>query len=293
MTRELSTFYNNYQLDFIEDANPIYHYTSFDAFKSIITNHKLRFTNRLFLNDYTEGKYILSLCIDNADKIFEYDNDLKKYFLEKCKTHLDDMETDTFQFYQCSFTVDGDNLPMWNYYSGNSGINIVFDRDVITKHYFQKVGYQTNIFNCGSVIYDKEKQLDIVKKIVLDFSVKFPSANSCELAEYIVRKLLYAGIFFKSKSYEIEKEYRITFELFSEDGRFDAFQTRDTNYEIEVMYSHGSIVPYVDVYFERSALKGITVPALVTKKEQTALKLFLNARGYNGDITVSKITKSF
>ena len=295
MTRKIVEYYNNYPLDFIEQASPLYHYTSFDGFKSIITTGKLRFTNRLFLNDYSEGAYVLTLCINQADFLFEKDDTFKQRFLEKCNERLATTGTDPFQFYQCSFTTDGDNLPMWNYYAGNGGINLEFNGEIVCDHYAKKCGNKATVFNCGLIVYEEGKQLKIIKKMILDFWEKSTAENREEVIKLLIKKLMYAGIFFKSKSYETEKEYRIAFELFSKDGMFNDFQTQYAQYKIDVMYAHGLIVPFVDVLFERYALKSLTVPNLVTEKERQALKLFLMANGYDSveKIKMSKITKRF
>ena len=184
---------------------------------------------------------------------------------------------------------------MWNYYAGNGGINLEFNGVVVRDYYSEKAGQKSTVFNCGLVIYEEEKQLEIAKKIISDFSAKSTAANMEEVLDLLIKKLTYAGIFFKSKSYETEKEYRIAFELFSEDGNLNDFRTKSTHYQIDVMYSHGLIVPFVDVYFDRRALKSITVPNLVTEKEREALRLFLSANNYEciEKINVSKITKRF
>ena len=142
MHSKITNYYNSYTLDFNNHINnhisPIYHYTSFGGFKSIIENSKLRFTNRFFLNDYSEGKYILNLCVNNADMLFEQNNSFEKHFIDKCNDKLEKIESDSFQFYQCSFTADGDSLAMWNYYSGEGGISIEFDISQLRNCFFCK-----------------------------------------------------------------------------------------------------------------------------------------------------------
>lgn len=69
--QELINISNNIKISqFIPEVDsPIYHYTGPDAFTSILSKTELRFTNRDYLNDFSEGKYVLNLCIDNSNYI--------------------------------------------------------------------------------------------------------------------------------------------------------------------------------------------------------------------------------
>ena len=56
--------YNNYQYQqFISDINSdaVYHYTTSDTLFKIAEKKQLRFTNRLYLNDCSEGRYNLTM----------------------------------------------------------------------------------------------------------------------------------------------------------------------------------------------------------------------------------------
>lgn len=59
---ELCRFSNNFKLELKNPPDFVYHYTSKEAAKNIIKGNTLRFTDRYFLNDYSEGKYIYELC---------------------------------------------------------------------------------------------------------------------------------------------------------------------------------------------------------------------------------------
>lgn len=127
---ELTNISNNIKISqFIPEVDsPIYHYTGPDAFTSILSNTELRFTNRDYLNDFSEGKYVLNLCIDNSNYIcadyLQYENDFKEYCREKLNSK------DAFQVFQCSFSLDSDSLCLWNYYTRADriqGYNLGFD----------------------------------------------------------------------------------------------------------------------------------------------------------------------
>lgn len=52
-------FYNALHLEYGEQPPFIYHYTSSGAAQSIISKGQIRFTDRYYLNDASEGRYVL------------------------------------------------------------------------------------------------------------------------------------------------------------------------------------------------------------------------------------------
>ena len=66
------------------DNCEIYHYTSPLGLNGIMSNNTLRFTDRNYLNDYSEGRYVIGLCLDS-----KFESKLPKeyriYFKEYCK----------------------------------------------------------------------------------------------------------------------------------------------------------------------------------------------------------------
>ena len=62
----------------------IYHYTSVNAFCSILESSKLRFTNKKYLNDTTEGSYIFDLCKREAESLCRKRAEAKEQFLTLC-----------------------------------------------------------------------------------------------------------------------------------------------------------------------------------------------------------------
>ena len=58
-TSEFRKFYNNLKIDVNSEFAGVYHYTSANALLSIIQKRELRFTDRFYLNDKSEGTYVL------------------------------------------------------------------------------------------------------------------------------------------------------------------------------------------------------------------------------------------
>ena len=90
--RELYSIFNRYNPNHIEvdDCN-IFHYTSPSALNAILSNHTIRFTDRNYLNDYSEGRYTMELCPKSRFELklpFKYRDYFKKY----CKQLYDPPE---------------------------------------------------------------------------------------------------------------------------------------------------------------------------------------------------------
>lgn len=60
---EITNVHNNFEYQsHLEQPKELYHYTSLNTLQTILANKQLRFTNRAYLNDKSEGTYVLSLC---------------------------------------------------------------------------------------------------------------------------------------------------------------------------------------------------------------------------------------
>lgn len=105
----------------------LYHYTSFNAFNSIVANCTLRFTNIRYLNDSSEYLYALNL-LKNKVLEFEQSNNISK--------GIDLSMFDRFFFsnklYSVSFCENGNDLNLWRgYCPSDGGISIGFNKDAI------------------------------------------------------------------------------------------------------------------------------------------------------------------
>ena len=153
----------------------IYHYTSPIGFNGIITNHTLRFTDRNYLNDYSEGRYVLDLCLHSRFETI-LPEEYRAFYKDTCKKLYDNLSIKKRHVYQCSFSLDSDNLSLWNYYTKDEGIkgySIGFKTNELGKKVITNKGLSTGgrvkIFG-SKVIYSVNLQKKIVKSIVKDFS---------------------------------------------------------------------------------------------------------------------------
>ena len=89
---------------------PIYHYTSTYGFEGILKNRTLRFTNIRYMNDAHEVVAGVDGVLKNMGVSFEkMEEERNGYLSSLCGEDQD--------VFVCCFSLDGDSLPMWNYYT--------------------------------------------------------------------------------------------------------------------------------------------------------------------------------
>lgn len=184
--KDYSQFYiRSFSVDKKENFNlhTKYHYTSPDAFLSILKGRKIRFTDARFLNDKTEIKYFISvlidflnqnkssfpLCLECVSELLKENsfNDLEDLDVSKIKYNykIAEKETDGKEkriFIFCT-SADNDSLNMWNYYVNNGkyqGYNIGININKFLK-VFEKISVN-NIKDFqvyyGNVLYKEKDQ---------------------------------------------------------------------------------------------------------------------------------------
>lgn len=214
----------------------IYHYTSPSALLSILKNKELWFSNIFFLSDSTEHKYIY-LCLknyiqENADK---YNPIFSKQIAEFCDYFIGNNTKypyhSVLKTYVASFSVQEDELNLWNYYTKNDariGYNIGFS----TKEF---LGYSNDgdlITYHGRVIYGKDLLYNIFDKIMPNIYNIYLPLDSIQIS-ILLDDLFYAlskySVFFKDESFSSEKEYRMVWE---------------SNSKVDLREHNGFYIPY-------------------------------------------------
>ena len=250
----------------IPDSNGlIYHYTSPGGLKGILENKTMRFTDRYFLNDSSEGTYVMDLCIRNIEMLVLNHEKFKKELLKRCVERKVNPQRDDFYVHQCSFSKDEDSLALWNYYTkGNNiqGYNLCFAAHALKSSIKMESTLESGNVPAiwgGDVVYDESEQRVIVKKVVDSFfelSEKENHQHYQFTIGLLVDKLMLVGIFFKKKCFSIENEYRVVMDLHIDKstGEFTAISSEQKFYE-----KNGFLIPYLDVEFGTEALKEIRI----------------------------------
>lgn len=239
----------------------LYHYTTINAlFDGIIVKKPLLnkeiclwATNCQYMNDPTE------IDVGNIfnKELFQYDT-----------YEADNIKDDSFII---SLSQNVDFLPMWSMYGMNgSGIMIGFDRLMLE---------QTENTHLLRIIYLTEKGKELFRKIKEEiYSLKKENEydNEIFLLERFLRLSIFVGT--KEPSYEYEQEARIR-----------VYNKSDSN--IKYRLKGNLIVPYVEQYYPKSALKEIWIgPTNDMERATQSLQTYLDHIGFHEvEIKQSKV----
>lgn len=294
---------HNIELKKYIDSNNcnIYHYTSPNGLNGIVSNHTLRFTDRNYLNDYSEGRYVMDLCLQSRFEL-KLPKEYRDYFKDYCQKIYDNPSKKQRYIYQCSFSTQQDELSLWNYYTkcdGIKGYNLGFLSEELSENLLTSADSKKQrlaVFQ-SKIVYSKKMQKEIIKQIVNDFNGIIVDNRKdktfCHIAiEVLVEKILFVGAFFKYPHFKHENEYRLLLHLTSywdeKDMRvkFMVLQECAKTYE-----RNGLLIPYIDIKFPSGILKSISIsPTLAFEETSCNLINALKIHSYNSDTV--QITKS-
>ena len=284
----------------VEDID-IYHYTSPSALNSIISNHTIRFTDRNYLNDYSEGRYVMDLCVHSRFEL-RLPKECRAYFKERCRILLNNPMNKKRHIYQCSFSTQSDNLSLWNYYTKSDGVkgyNIGFNSKELSQELIASSNRKKHNIEVlhGKVVYSVNKQKYIIKSVIDDFCAII-NDNLMDFVfvrlaiEVLVEKILLVGSFFKSPHFKQENEYRLLLHLtpyFDEQEKVVKFMV--LNKSAQTYEKNNLLIPYLDIEFAKTNLNSICIsPTLNYDETISNLKNALNIYGYSS--TEVQVVKS-
>lgn len=242
----------------------IYHYTKPEKLLNIISGETIRFSNVLYLNDKEEVAYsyklIVKLITENNNLNADLFNKIKNHFDNKYKNIVDGNSdlTNKLEYFTTSFSSESDNLTLWNNYAKGlnyTGYNIGFNKKKLIKEMTDK----NYLPIYGSVIYDREKQVKIIKSIFKKWNNQFEKAlqskknNKVKLFDILfelIDVLNIVSIFFKNPQFKNEHDYRIVI--------VNAFGTTDSK-PTKVVEKNGLFVPYLEYHFEKSSVSSVNI----------------------------------
>ena len=271
------------------EVDIIHHYTNIEAlFNGIIVKEPkkegeeicLWASNCLYMNDRSE----MIAGQEYVNKV------LKEYFIEDegCDKKAQGEEGD-MDYYITSFSMANDSLQMWGMYGKNgAGIALGFDRAVIEKNNLtlyrcsylnDKLKEKVNEF-CKKLKREKisQRAWDLVVIITLfALLLNENKKQSEEMIDAFIPFLLFM-IYAKAPAYKDEYEVRLLIHS-------------DQNSKIKYRVQKDLIVPYIENYFPKEALKTVLVgPTNDMKRTVKSLKTYLDHMGFTDvDIIPSEV----
>lgn len=246
----------------------IYHYTTLNALQGILDNNELWVTKSDFLNDKSEFQYTYDLfrdhflcnitelnfrqkLIDKFDALMNEDSDLSGKPLNG--------------YYIASFSTDSDNLALWSEFSNAMGYNLEIDAESFIGFFEKRIMWH------GKVVYDREKQLLLLKEAlekVVTWRTEYSGAESLSdfsdnmpdnIIKYLALDLhvfctVYA-MFFKQPKFRPESEYRVVLSAIHEESGY--VKSPETLF---FRPAKETLIPYIKVPCNViNSLKSITV----------------------------------
>jgi len=277
----------------------IYHYTSPNGLEGIIKTKSLWATNMLYLNDSAERIYVLDLIMEEISELC-VDEDIKCTVIKAVNQAKANIFEKKVHSYVVSFTLDGDSLVMWDYYTkglATQGYAIRFNRSIIDESIRIRTGAEPDktrkqlIHWRGRVVYEKNKQIEILKRVFNAFINQYKECDCAKtidaLGEYIVEKALFIGHFFKSEMFAVEQEYRIVFATYLLKGN----ENQGIPSEEKFRLHNGIFIPYLECQYNPEAIEEIVFsPTLWSRRAEASLERLLNANDIETKISESQIS---
>lgn len=244
---------------------PVYHYCSIQAMKSIIEDGKMRFTDIRYLNDLQEFTYVQEayrqVCLSekdgfnpaffqliNSDEIFSEIDGFGKNYMITSGDELLHIREEPCRVFVCCFSLEKDELMMWNYYGGrNAGCNIEFSLMYPSMSSFDGMDIKRS-----NVIYGEESHSAIKELLHLAYKVWEKSRNDDFIKKFIVMQLNALRIFLKNDAFENEREYRIALLV---------PETEIDEVGMQFFVRGNMMIPYIEMELEdmEAEIKGINL----------------------------------
>lgn len=279
-----------------EQEDIVYHYTSPDAFLSIIQHQAIRFTDIRYLNDRAEGIYFVKLLLDfvgkNAGKYPFFEEVISQLLKGNDWNKIRNLQTTevyyneiprmpykadrVFVFCACA---EPDQLNMWNYYVNNGayqGYNVGLRVKELLKTFDTPDQNTIDAFHVyyGNVLYDEKWQMAEIRMLAESIEHGIGSTpdkkRAIKYAQLTLRSYINAqGAFYKHPKFKAENEFRIIVKI--SDGRIphnekdaSGFVGENNKKMVEGFCTkRGLVVPFLTVALPNNAISRVTVAPMV------------------------------
>lgn len=281
-----------YELE-IEMDTVLYHYTSINSLYSIVENKEFWVTRSDYMNDTSEVIYFNEV-IRKAVNNHLNRNDIKSNVWAEWKESVQEKygkEQDraglSGSIFILSFSKNPDSLSMWNYYGKNDGYNFSILKSEVDD--ILKSKFRGHIVKCGSLIYDFDRQVEILEKELFKayefFLQNFSIEGVLERLHFeLNQRVFHYSYFFKHSAFKNEEEYRFSFIYMANTDWF---------YRPYM----GVIAPYIKIKDsdDNKLIPIITVmagPLIKHERALNGLDMWLNSKGYRHNSKVKLIKSS-
>ena len=165
---------------------------------------------------------------------------------------------------------------MWNYYTkstNSSGYNIIFDKRSLLNSILEKNEFIDYDFSLVRVIYDKEKQVECVKRILDFFNPLWVKSRSTRRA-HLIGELYYLlqsiCLGFKHHAYKDEHEVRIVLQLTSDECAERLMETSEDLNSIQLRPVKDLFVPYIALRIDKNTITTVVTSPYIKDKLASA-----------------------
>jgi hypothetical protein len=237
----------------------IFHYCSADGLYGILHTKSFWATDMFCLNDASEMSYAIELAKSTVN-----DSPLDQY-LYNPRSIVDAFRTLNSHHVVC-FSAEDDLLSQWRAYgAAGRGFTLGFHCDA-----FQSYGFEAKKFALFPFLYSEEDQVAAMSSFVQQCS-RLEAEFSIDVFWWeCFFKLLNLLMQFKNPKFSEEKEWRL-------------WQIRGPGDQVKFRPVHGSIIPYIEVPFDKSLLVSLRQgPTSNAEFGRVPLKMLLDAEGFSG-----------
>ena len=215
------SLHNEYQVDKLSEGKLLYHYTSLQGLKGILTSNAFFATEGDSLNDTSTINYIKNIINSACDQVegvidLELMNEIR-WFNNKVKW------LENSNLFVFSLSEYKDSLFLWSNYRKHDGYNLGINPYDLEKVFFSETleFRENNVdqgdfvwLEHGKVIYNYNKQINIISDELYNLNALLnklvrPLQFISDFSKSFFYRMLFYSAFFKDAGSDDECEYRI------------------------------------------------------------------------------------